>query len=101
MFKGGYVYIVTNKHHTVLYTGVTSNLPNRTYQHKEHIYKKSFSDRYNTEYLVYYEIFEGIQEAIAREKAIKKMTRAKKEALINAFNPNWKDLYEVVLQTLL
>ncbi|MBX2904533.1 MAG: GIY-YIG nuclease family protein [Taibaiella sp.] len=52
MQKGGYVYIVTNKHHTVLYTGVTSELLSREFKHKSHFYKHSFTDRYNVEYLV-------------------------------------------------
>jgi putative endonuclease len=100
MYKGGHVYIMTNKHHTVLYIGVTSDLPNRVYEHKAHLFKGSFSDRYNLEYLVYYETFEGIEEAIIRETEIKKWSRKKKEALINNFNPDWQDLYELVLTTL-
>lgn len=94
MERGGAVYIVTNKSHSVLYTGVTSDLRGRTQQHKEHFYKKSFSDRYNTEKLVYYELFAHIEEAIWREKEIKKWRREKKEALINKMNPEWRDLWE-------
>ncbi len=101
MFKGGYTYILTNKHRTTLYTGVSSDIIGRTYDHKTHRYKYSFSDRYNLEYLVYYEVFDGIEDAIAREKQIKKMRRAKKETLINAINPGWEDLYDSVLKDLL
>ena len=97
MYKGGYVYIMSNKHRTTLYVGVTSDLPGRVQQHKEHFYKNSFSDRYNVECLVYYEAHDGIEEAIAREKQIKRWSRAKKETLINGFNPEWRDLYEEVL----
>jgi putative endonuclease len=101
MFKGGYTYIMSNKHNTALYVGVTSDLVNRVYKHKEHIFHNSFTDKYNIEFLVYYETFESIEEAIAREKQIKKWNRQKKEALINTMNPEWKDLYGHVLQTLL
>ena len=96
MERGGAVYMVTNKSHSVLYTGVTSDLKNRTEQHREHFYKNSFSDRYNTEKLVYYELFGSVEEAIAREKEIKKWRREKKEALIKAMNPQWTDLWEIV-----
>lgn len=101
MFKGGYVYIVTNKHYTTLYIGVTSTITGRIYDHKEHTYKYSFTDKYNAEYLVYYEVFDGIEEAIAREKQLKKWSRKKKEDLINSFNPGWQDLYEDVLKEFL
>jgi putative endonuclease len=94
MQKGGYVYIITNAHHTTLYIGVTSNLLNRTIQHKEHHYKKSFSDRYNVEKLVYYQELSTIEDATEYEKKIKKWSRAKKEALVNEMNPDWKDLFE-------
>ena len=94
MAKGGYVYMVTNKHHNVLYIGVTSQLLNRIYKHKTHFYKKSFSDRYNIEYLVYYEGYGRIEDAIGREKELKKWSRAKKDALINTMNPEWRDLWE-------
>lgn len=101
MFKGGYVYIMCNKHRTTLYIGVTSNLPGRVYEHKEHIFKNSFTDKYNIEFLVYYEALESIEDAIAREKEIKKWNRAKKEKLINTMNPQWVDLYNKVLDELM
>jgi putative endonuclease len=93
MFKGGYVYMMTNMHHTVLYVGVTSDIIGRVYQHKDHTYKSSFTDRYNVEKLVYYEFFDGIEDAITREKQIKKYRREKKLALINQMNPKWNDLW--------
>jgi putative endonuclease len=94
MKRGGSVYIMTNKHKTTLYIGVTSDLPVRIKQHKEHIYESSFTDRYNLEYCMYYENLPTIEEAIAREKQIKKWRREKKEALINSINPHWEDLWE-------
>ncbi len=94
MQKGGYVYIVTNKHRNVVYTGVTSDILRRIYQHKTHFYKRSFSARYNVEYLVYYERHGRIEDAIEREKEIKKWRREKKDALINAMNPEWRDLWD-------
>jgi putative endonuclease len=94
MKKGGYVYLVTNAHHNVVYVGMTSELLNRIYQHRTHFYKKSFSARYNIEYLVYYEHLGNITDAIAREKEIKKWRREKKDALINSMNPEWRDLWD-------
>ncbi len=92
MHKGGSVYIMTNKHRNVLYIGVTSNLPARIQQHISHTFKNSFTDRYNIEYLVYYETHFNIESAISREKEIKKWRREKKNELINSFNPDWNDL---------
>jgi putative endonuclease len=94
MKRGGAVYFVTNKSNSVLYVGVTSDLFARIQQHREHFFKRSFSDKYNTEKLVYYEFFGRIEEAIAREKEIKKWRREKKDALIGSMNPEWKDLWE-------
>ena len=94
MKKGGCVYIMTNQHHTTLYTGVTSDLILRIQQHKNKEYKKSFTAKYNLNKLVYYETFLYIEEAIMREKQIKNWSRAKKEALINSINPSWKDLWD-------
>ena len=93
-FKTYHIYIVTNKNHTVLYTGVTSYLKKRIWEHKNKIYSKSFSARYNTDQLVYYEAFFDIGEAIAREKQLKGGSRQKKIDLINCFNPEWRDLFE-------
>lgn len=82
---------------TVLYTGVTSELVTRVWQHKTNFYPGSFSSRYKTHKLVYYEYFEFIEEAIAREKQIKGGSRKKKIDLINNFNPEWRDLYDDIL----
>jgi putative endonuclease len=93
MVRGGYVYILTNKNNTVLYTGVTSEIKTRVYQHKTGYYKGSFTSRYNVNKLVYYEDFLFIEEAIAREKQIKAGSRMKKIELIMSLNPEWRDLY--------
>lgn len=90
--KLGYVYILTNKNNTTLYVGVTSNLERRIQQHKTKYYPKSFSARYNCNKLVYYEAFQHIGDAIAREKQLKAGNRARKVALIERMNPNWTDL---------
>ena len=90
--KPGFVYIITNKNNTTLYVGVTSNLPQRITQHKEKRYPKSFSARYNLDRLVYYESYQWIADAIAREKQLKAGSREVKEKLINSINPNWDDL---------
>ena len=96
MQRGGTVYIMTNKNKTTLYIGVTSNLISRVQEHQQHVFKNSFTDKYNVEYLVYYESFSSIEEAIDREKEIKKWRREKKENLINIINPNWNDLWEEI-----
>lgn len=83
-----YVYILTNKRRTVLYTGVTNNLHNRLLQHSSKVNPDSFTARYNVSYLIYYEKFEWIQKAIEREKEIKNLTRIKKLNLIRSANPN-------------
>lgn len=94
MVKGGAVYIMTNTHHTVFYTGVTSDLNTRVYEHKIKLYPKSFTTKYNIDRLVYFEGFHSIEEAIDREKQMKKYRREKKIALIESMNPEWLDLYE-------
>ena len=86
-----FVYILTNKTNKVLYTGVTNNLERRLYEHKNHLVD-GFSSKYNTNKLVYYEVSESIESAIAREKQIKAYRRDKKIALINELNSEWKDL---------
>jgi len=92
--KAGFTYILSNKHNSILYVGVTSNLDQRMRQHKEKFYKKSFTAQYNVDKLVYFENFEMSGQAIAREKQLKAGSRAKKIALIESVNPNWDDLYE-------
>ena len=89
----GIVYILTNANRTTLYTGVTRDLQRRIAEHKLHI-NAGFSDRYNLEMLVYYEIYERLDAAVHREKQLKKWHKDWKEALINEFNPEWKDLTE-------
>lgn len=96
MKYGGFVYIITNFHNTVLYTGVTSDLPSRIFQHKTKEFKTSFTARYNCDKLVWYEWFERIEIAIEREKQIKAGSRRKKEDLIHAMNPQWNDLWEEI-----
>ena len=89
-----YVYITTNKNKTVLYVGVSSNLKKRILEHEGEIdgKKHAFTARYNVFYLVYYERFDFIEHAIAREKQIKGWKRLKKNDLISSFNPNWEFL---------
>ena len=96
MERGGYVYITTTKKNTVLYTGVTTNLRARIYQHKTKEYPHSFSARYNVDKLVYYEYHHYVSEAFDREKQIKSWKRDKKIRLINSFNPKWRDLYDEI-----
>jgi len=94
--KPDFIYIITNKSQTVVYVGVTSNLPQRIIEHKEKRYPNSFSARYNTTILVYYEQFQMIGDAIAREKQIKAGSRKAKNELIRSMNPNWNDLFEEI-----
>jgi putative endonuclease len=98
MQRGGYVYIMTNQHHTVLYIGVTNNLQRRIKEHKEKINPKSFTARYNIEKLVYYESFQEIGDAIFREKQLKAGSRQKKIDLIVSINKEWTDLYNSLLE---
>jgi len=88
----GYVYILTNKNNTVLYTGVTSDMKNRIKAHKVRRHPDSFSAKYNLYKLVYFEVFETIGEAIAREKIIKGSSRKRKLTLISSVNPEWSEL---------
>ena len=90
------VYIVTNKHKNVLYTGVTNDLERRVYEHENGIVP-GFTKKYNCHYLLYFEYFENITEAIDREKQIKKYRREKKELLINSLNPEWRFLNEEIM----
>ena len=86
-----FVYILTNKTKTVLYTGVTNDLKRRIYEHKNKLIA-GFTKKYNVDQLVYYEVTSDIKEAIKREKQIKNLLRLKKEDLINSTNPNWDEL---------
>ena len=87
-----YTYILTNKNRTVLYTGVTNNLKVRLIQNKEKLNPNSFTAKYNVQFLVYYEKYGWIQQAIAREKEIKLLRRDLKLELIKEFNPNMEFL---------
>lgn len=93
MQRGGFIYIMTNKNKTTLYVGVSSDLRSRINDHKIHLYPNSFTARYNLVFCVYYETFTSIEEAISREKEIKKWRREKKDELISGLNPQWVDLW--------
>ena len=89
-----YVYMMTNKNNSVIYTGVTDDLSRRVYQHKDKLIK-GFTSKYNVIKLVYYEEYEYIYDAIAREKQIKGGSRQKKIELIESINKEWEDLASV------
>ncbi len=93
--KTYFVYILTNKNHTVLYTGMTNNLHRRVQEHKDGSGSK-FTRRYNVNHLVYFELTDDVNAAIAREKQIKAGSRQKKIDLINSINPQWQDLAEEI-----
>ncbi len=95
MDKQYYVYIITNKRNSVLYTGVTSDLEKRIYEHKEKL-AESFTSKYNIEKLVYYEMHNDINNAIEREKKIKGGSRSKKIKLVDEMNSEWRDLYSEI-----
>ena len=88
---------MTNFTNTTLYTGVCNNLIKRTWEHKNR-FGSDFTSKYKLTKLVYFEVFEDINEAIKREKQIKAGSRKKKIELINKMNPSWKDLYEDLLE---
>ena len=96
MEKKGYTYIITNKNNTTLYIGVTSNLIKRIWEHKNKVVE-GFSKKYNLDKLVYYEMFEDIENAIIREKFLKGKTRQYKINLINNMYAKWIDLYNLIL----
>lgn len=95
MHTESYIYLLANKHNNVLYTGVTSDLIRRVYEHKNKLVK-GFIQKYNVDRLVYYEACANIVMAIEREKQIKAWSRKKKDDLINALNPEWDDLYRSI-----
>jgi len=86
-----FVYILTNRHHTALYVGVTNDLVRRVHMHRTKI-ASGFTTRYNVDKLVYYDETSDVVAAIAREKQIKGGSREKKVELVNAMNPDWRDL---------
>ncbi len=91
MPKSYYVYMLTNKSHSTLYIGVTNDVYRRTSEHSEQVVD-GFAERYKADILVYAEEYSSINDALAREKQLKKWRREKKENLINQMNPQWKDL---------
>ena len=93
--RGGYVYIVTNKHNTVFYVGVTSELKVRVYKHKTGI-GSFFTSKYKLKKLVWFEYQSSIEEAIFREKKIKKWRREWKLELIRKINSDFRDLYDEI-----
>ncbi len=92
-----FVYILFNKRNGTLYIGVTSDLVKRMYEHRTKRYQESFTAKYHIDKLGYFEVFEDVQYAIEREKQIKAGSRKKKLALIEQYNPEWKDLYEEIV----
>lgn len=90
-----YVYILANQRRTVLYIGMTSDLPKRVYEHK-HKLVKGFTERYNVDRLVYFEVLESAEEAVKRERNMKEWKREWKEKRILEFNPEWRDLYDEI-----
>lgn len=94
MLHNHFVYIVTNKYRTTLYIGVTNEIQRRISQHYFDSQNggKSFAGKHNCIYLVYYETFDCIKQAIEREKQLKKWRREKKNVLISSFNPKWESL---------
>ncbi|HSD98803.1 MAG TPA: GIY-YIG nuclease family protein [Patescibacteria group bacterium] len=97
MFSRNYfVYILSNPNRTVLYTGVTGDLVKRVFEHKNKLVK-GFTQKYNVHDLLYYEVFNDVTDAIAREKQLKAGSRKKKIELIKRMNPLFKDLYESIL----
>ena len=93
-----YVYILATKDNKVIYTGVTSNLRKRVYEHKNSLDKTSFTSRYHVNKLVYFEYTGDVRAAIEREKQIKSWNRARKNRLIASMNPEWNELYESILE---
>lgn len=94
--KKMFVYIITNEKNGTLYIGVTNDLVRRIYEHKNKLVE-GFSSKYGLNKLVYYEVFEGPENAIQRETVLKRWNRNWKKDLIENFNPDWKDLYEDII----
>ena len=94
--RGGWIYILTNRPNGTLYIGVTSNLIQRVWQHREGVLP-GFTKRYGLKRLVYFEAYDDISVAIQREKNVKHWPRTWKVRLILASNPEWRDLYETLI----
>ena len=93
--KQSYMYILFNQRNGTVYVGVTTNLVRRVYEHKNKIVD-GFTKKYNVDKLGFYEVFDNVVDAIAREKQIKAGSRKKKLALIESVNPDWKDLFDEI-----
>jgi len=96
--RTGYVYILTNKPNGVLFTGVTSDLIRRVHEHKEKA-TAGYTREYNLDRLAYYEVYDSLADAIAREKKVRESSRTWKLAQILKMNPDWRDLYEDITAT--
>lgn len=96
MKENFYVYLLANKSNRVVYTGVTSNLVQRIWQHKNKV-ADGFTSKYNVNKLVYFEVYDDAENAIRREKNIKDWKRDWKDELIEKENPSWNDLYETII----
>ena len=96
MYKGGAVYIMSSPNKGTLYVGVTSNLAGRLWEHKNKHYPEAFTAKYNCILLVYYKYYDSIEDAIAEEKRLKKVSRKSKEKLIDTLNPAWIDLANLI-----
>lgn len=94
--RSGFVYIMTNQYHRVLYVGSTTNIKRRTHEHRTKFYPNSFSAKYNCNKLVYFKVFDSIYDAAAEEKRLKGGSRKQKLDLINSINPKWYDLWDNV-----
>jgi putative endonuclease len=92
-----YVYILTNKQYGTLYIGMTENLPKRIWEHKNEVVE-GYTKKYQTKTLVYFEVLNDFEEALKREKKLKKWPRQWKLNIINEANKDWKDLYEAICQ---
>ena len=92
-----YVYILSNKLNTAIYTGVTKDLVRRIYEHKHHLDPDSYTSKYDITKLVYFESTSDIHAAIAREKQIKGWNRKRKNKLVESRNPSWAELYDSIL----
>ncbi len=92
-----YVYILASVTNVTVYIGVTSNLLQRVYEHKNHLDPDSFTAKYNVEKLVYFEETTDVRVALEREKQLKGWRRSKKNALVQTMNPQWRDLYPDLL----
>ena len=92
-----YVYILASNTNVTVYVGVTNDLIRRVYEHKNNLAPESFTSRYGVHKLVYFEQTTDVRAALEREKQLKGWRRSKKNALINAMNPQWRNLYPFIL----